>query len=155
MEAVGLVVNRLIRVSYGPFQLGQLAPGAVEEVRRRVLRDQLGLDTKDEDDTGLSATKPRKMIVKRNKPRILPSEAGVFGERPGRSTTRPAPRASTDKPRAPVKAPAKPSGKPMGKATGKATATPSGKPGADRATRPGGKSGPRPPAKPRPKPTRG
>ncbi|WP_127112690.1 pseudouridine synthase [Shimia sediminis] len=44
MEAVGLTVNRLIRVSYGPFQLGQLKPGAVEEVRRRVVRDQLGLD---------------------------------------------------------------------------------------------------------------
>lgn len=43
MEAVGLTVNRLIRVSYGPFQLGDLAPGAVEEVRGRVLRDQLGM----------------------------------------------------------------------------------------------------------------
>ncbi len=43
MEAVGLSVNRLIRVSYGPFQLGQLKPGAVEEIRPRILRDQLGL----------------------------------------------------------------------------------------------------------------
>lgn len=43
MEAVGLVVNRLIRLSYGPFQLGQLKPGAVEEIRPRVLRDQLGV----------------------------------------------------------------------------------------------------------------
>ncbi len=44
MEAVGLTVNRLIRVSYGPFQLGQLKPGEVEEVRARVLRDQLGME---------------------------------------------------------------------------------------------------------------
>ncbi len=44
MEHVGLVVNRLIRVSYGPFQLGQLEPGALREVKPRVLRDQLGLD---------------------------------------------------------------------------------------------------------------
>ena len=44
MEAVGLTVGRLIRVSYGPFQLGNLAAGAVEEVRPRVVRDQLGLD---------------------------------------------------------------------------------------------------------------
>ncbi|SEO53746.1 23S rRNA pseudouridine2605 synthase [Salinihabitans flavidus] len=44
MEALGLAVNRLIRVSYGPFQLGTLKPGAVEEVRRRILRDQLGLE---------------------------------------------------------------------------------------------------------------
>ncbi len=43
MTAVGLTVNRLIRISYGPFQLGTLKPGAVEEVRQRVLRDQLGL----------------------------------------------------------------------------------------------------------------
>jgi 23S rRNA pseudouridine2605 synthase len=39
---LGLQVNRLIRVSFGPFQLGELAEGAVEEVRSRVLRDQLG-----------------------------------------------------------------------------------------------------------------
>jgi 23S rRNA pseudouridine2605 synthase len=44
MEAVGLSVNRLIRTSYGPFQLGNLKPGAVEEVRPRVVRDQLGLE---------------------------------------------------------------------------------------------------------------
>jgi 23S rRNA pseudouridine2605 synthase len=42
LEAVGLTVNRLIRVSYGPFLLGDLAPGAVEEVRPKVLREQLG-----------------------------------------------------------------------------------------------------------------
>jgi 23S rRNA pseudouridine2605 synthase len=42
MEAVGLTVNRLIRVSYGPFALGELGEGEVEEVRRRVLREQLG-----------------------------------------------------------------------------------------------------------------
>ncbi len=39
---LGLVVNRLIRVSFGPFQLLDLAPGAVEAVRRRVLVAQLG-----------------------------------------------------------------------------------------------------------------
>ena len=43
LQAVGLVVNRLIRVGYGPFQLGELAPGAVEEVRPKLLREQLGL----------------------------------------------------------------------------------------------------------------
>ncbi len=42
LETVGLAVNRLIRVSYGPFQLGELEPGEVEEVRAKVLRDQLG-----------------------------------------------------------------------------------------------------------------
>lgn len=43
LDAVGLTVNRLIRVSYGPFQLGELTPGAVEEVRQKALREQLGL----------------------------------------------------------------------------------------------------------------
>jgi len=42
MEAVGLTVNRLIRISYGPFQLGDLAAGAVEEVRAKVLKEQIG-----------------------------------------------------------------------------------------------------------------
>ena len=41
-ELLGLTVNRLIRVSFGPFALGELAEGAVEEVKRRVLADQLG-----------------------------------------------------------------------------------------------------------------
>ena len=44
MDDLGLKVNRLIRVSYGPFQLGQLKPSEVEELRARVVRDQLGLD---------------------------------------------------------------------------------------------------------------
>ena len=44
MEHVGLAVNRLIRVSYGPFQLGKLKAGEIEEVRRKILRDQLGLE---------------------------------------------------------------------------------------------------------------
>jgi 23S rRNA pseudouridine2605 synthase len=42
LEAIGLAVSRLIRVSYGPFQLGELEPGQVEEVRPKVLREQLG-----------------------------------------------------------------------------------------------------------------
>ncbi len=42
LNAIGLTVNRLIRISYGPFRLGDLAPGDVEEVKGRVLRDQLG-----------------------------------------------------------------------------------------------------------------
>jgi 23S rRNA pseudouridine2605 synthase len=40
-EAIGLQVNRLIRLSYGPFALGTLAPGEVEEVGPRVIREQL------------------------------------------------------------------------------------------------------------------
>ncbi len=63
MEAVGLSVNRLIRVSYGPFQLGTLKPGAVEEIRPRILRDQLG-ETSEE-----AQKKPGKPAPKRTRRR--------------------------------------------------------------------------------------
>ena len=43
MSHIGLTVNRLIRTSYGPFRLNELKPGEVEEVKPRILRDQLGL----------------------------------------------------------------------------------------------------------------
>jgi 23S rRNA pseudouridine2605 synthase len=48
MEAIGVTVNRLIRVSYGPFQLNDLKAGAVEELKQRVVRDQLGIEAKEE-----------------------------------------------------------------------------------------------------------
>ena len=41
MAHLGLPVTRLIRIAYGPFQLGTLPRGAVEEVPARVLRDQV------------------------------------------------------------------------------------------------------------------
>ena len=42
LGSLGLEVNRLIRVSYGPFQLGDLPENGVEMVKARMLRDQLG-----------------------------------------------------------------------------------------------------------------
>ena len=42
LGALGLQVNRLIRVSYGPFQLGDLPPGGTEEIPTRALRGQIG-----------------------------------------------------------------------------------------------------------------
>jgi 23S rRNA pseudouridine2605 synthase len=42
LQHLGLTVNRLIRVAYGPFQLGKLARGEIEQVPPRVVRDQLG-----------------------------------------------------------------------------------------------------------------
>lgn len=44
LEHLGLQVNRLIRISYGPFQLLDLKPGEVDPIKRRVLADQLGAD---------------------------------------------------------------------------------------------------------------
>jgi len=59
MEAVGLVVNRLIRVSYGPFQLAEMKPGDVEEIKGKVLRDQLGMEQPE----GTATKKPAKSRV--------------------------------------------------------------------------------------------
>ena len=67
MESIGLMVNRLIRIAYGPFQLGNLPSGAVEEVPARVLADQLGGNAKTagddtdkpKDTTGRAKAKPR------------------------------------------------------------------------------------------------
>jgi 23S rRNA pseudouridine2605 synthase len=42
LEHLGYPVTRLIRLAYGPFQLGHLARGAIEEVPKKVLADQLG-----------------------------------------------------------------------------------------------------------------
>lgn len=41
MEAIGLQVNRLIRLSYGPYQLGQLPKGSVMEIKPHILREQI------------------------------------------------------------------------------------------------------------------
>jgi 23S rRNA pseudouridine2605 synthase len=43
LEHLGLLVNRLIRISFGPFELAELPEGEVDEIPTRVLRDQLGV----------------------------------------------------------------------------------------------------------------
>lgn len=57
MEHLGLTVSRLIRVSYGPFQLGDVPEGGVEEIKTRVLKDQLGIAN--QDDSGHAKAKAR------------------------------------------------------------------------------------------------
>jgi 23S rRNA pseudouridine2605 synthase len=61
MEHLGYPVNRLIRISYGPFALGQLAAGDVDEVKRRVLKDQLGLSSAAA--TGAASAKKRRPVL--------------------------------------------------------------------------------------------
>ncbi len=46
MEHLGVKVARLIRVQYGPFHLGHLEPGAVEEIPAKLWRQHLGLGRK-------------------------------------------------------------------------------------------------------------
>ncbi len=46
MESLGVRVARLIRVQFGPFHLGQLEPGHVEEIPARLWREQLGMGKK-------------------------------------------------------------------------------------------------------------
>jgi 23S rRNA pseudouridine2605 synthase len=52
MEHLGHQVSRLIRVSYGPFQLGELPSGSVDAVKPRILADQLGLTEPSGQETG-------------------------------------------------------------------------------------------------------
>nr|WP_245771035.1 pseudouridine synthase [Natronohydrobacter thiooxidans] len=87
LAQVGLSVNRLIRVSYGPFQLGTLAKGAVEEVKARVLREQLGRDPNE----ALEKPPARKPGAKPGKPRGGAPARGTPGPRkPGKGRiTRP------------------------------------------------------------------
>lgn len=77
MDHVGLSVNRLIRISYGPFQLGELKPGAVEEIRRKIVRDQMGITL--EDDSGTAVKKKKPTGVKRT-PRRKTGEFGGPGQ---------------------------------------------------------------------------
>ncbi|MDD9841862.1 MAG: pseudouridine synthase [Alphaproteobacteria bacterium] len=74
-----LQVNRLIRLSFGSFQLGKLPTGAVEEIPRRVLRQQLGTAWADimAGKTPLPAPKssaPKPDTRKYNKPKSCPTK---------------------------------------------------------------------------------
>ncbi|MFC3182609.1 pseudouridine synthase [Cypionkella sinensis] len=59
MAAINLTVNRLIRISYGPFRLNDLQPGEVEEVKGKVLRDQLGQGATVDEDAPKRTRAPR------------------------------------------------------------------------------------------------
>ena len=84
MAAIGLTVNRLIRISYGPFRLNELQPGEVEEVRPKVLRDQLGLSGGEAD---VPAGRPAPRGAK-----PAPRGASAGADHPGKPAPRPAPR---------------------------------------------------------------
>jgi 23S rRNA pseudouridine2605 synthase len=90
LEHLGLNVNRLIRLSFGPFQLGDLEPGLVEEVRTKVLREQLGHKLAEE--AGVDFTSPvREPIAPFGSPKREESggERPERGRRPDRDGERP------------------------------------------------------------------
>jgi 23S rRNA pseudouridine2605 synthase len=71
---LGLAVNRLIRVSFGPFRLGDLAVGAIEEVRTRTLREQLG-----ERVAALAGADFAAPRIERAPEPVVPAKAGTHG----------------------------------------------------------------------------
>ncbi len=75
MAHLGLSVNRLIRISYGPFQLGRLAPDGLEEVPPKVLREQLG-------ESGGQPAKSAAAKIGTAKAKPRPTKPG--GRKPGR-----------------------------------------------------------------------
>lgn len=87
LASLGLAVNRLIRVSYGPFQLGDLPVGAVEVVRARVLRDQLGKKLAEQAGVDFESEMPEPAATKRpvRGERRAPPERGRPLRRDGRS----------------------------------------------------------------------
>jgi 23S rRNA pseudouridine2605 synthase len=133
MSHIGLTVNRLIRVSYGPFRLNELKPGEVEEIKPRILRDQLGLAE--------ATTEPVLKPAVRRAPR--PAEKGA----PGKGSVSQKPQ-NTLKPGEGQRMLSEAWQKATRPAPGKASAAPKGK---DRS------SGARPPSRPgaRPKGPRG
>ena len=98
LASLGMTVNRLIRVSYGPFQLQDLKPGEVQEVDRRVLRDQMG--PQHADALGLTGRAPdaaerptaRVRMPSRQvtKPEARPSQRAKAKPRPGGKRKAPA-----------------------------------------------------------------
>ncbi|WP_204113499.1 pseudouridine synthase [Shimia biformata] len=124
MESVGLSVTRLIRVSYGPFQLGNLKPGEVEEVRRKVMRDQLGLDAASDDEARTSGKPGGKSGRK-------------FGQKPGQKPgRRPAGKSAGSQADAPW---GNQAGKPAGKMVARSSGKPAGAQGRKHGAKPGGK----------------
>jgi len=76
LAPLGLEVNRLIRVSYGPFQLGELPVGDVEAVRSKVLKDQLGARLAREAGVDFDSALPEKVPPARR-----PGQGGPGGDR--------------------------------------------------------------------------
>jgi 23S rRNA pseudouridine2605 synthase len=81
LEHLGLTVNRLIRVSFGPFQLGELEEGALVEAPTRVVREQIGPRLAREAHADFDAPlrdRPSSETSQRNAKRQRPRDRGEF-----------------------------------------------------------------------------
>ena len=125
MTHIGLTVNRLIRTSYGPFRLNELQPGEVEEVKPRILREQLGLSEAELPSTPRAGRRPEAKPA--SKPASPATRAGKAGPKPGEGlkqlsdswqrATRPArtsDRPADDRPARPKSAPSRTGPRPGG-----------------------------------------
>jgi 23S rRNA pseudouridine2605 synthase len=74
MESLGLKVSRLIRISYGPFELGDIAEGAAEEVPTAELKRALGPELIKQAEADFDAP------VEQQTP-VIPAKAGIQQDR--------------------------------------------------------------------------
>jgi 23S rRNA pseudouridine2605 synthase len=99
LEHLGLTVNRLIRLAYGPFQLGTLPVGSVEEVGPRVIREMLAQHIRPENlPTGATVSTPAPIPGRRTSAAIVKGASGSAMSDPSRkpSRTRAAEAAASD-----------------------------------------------------------
>jgi len=89
LEALGLKVNRLIRLAYGPFSLGTLAPGEVEEVGPRVIREQLSAHVPPQNLPKGDAVQWKAPKASSSPSGGSPPEGGEGGSHPGRRGRKP------------------------------------------------------------------
>jgi 23S rRNA pseudouridine2605 synthase len=108
LEALGLAVNRLIRVSYGPFDLGTLPVGKAEEVGPQIVRERLGAHiataTKPAADAGAKYkpgwAKPKPKPKSSRRPGSAPGPSHSSAPRGPKPSASP-PRSSDARPRGP------------------------------------------------------
>ncbi|WP_293457369.1 pseudouridine synthase [Phenylobacterium sp.] len=147
LEALGLKVNRLIRLAYGPFALGTLGVGEIEEVGPRVIREQLAEHIAPENlPTG---ERPQYRAPAKQRRRAQQAAEAAATQAPQAPAERPAKKAykagwAKPKVKARPHPPPKPKPKPKGKP---GAAKPSGSPRAGGP--PAGPRGPKPSASPR------
>ncbi|MGH7018970.1 MAG: pseudouridine synthase, partial [Brevundimonas sp.] len=89
LESIGLTVNRLIRLAYGPFQLGTLPVGSVEEVGPRVIREMLAEHIRPENlPTGNTVSTPAPIPGRRTSSPIVAGRSGSAMSDPSRKPSR-------------------------------------------------------------------